>query len=75
MKKPTPNKTKKGNPYDINYQMETYNLSKEEAEEKINQLRAKKFNPFNVNLQMERYNLTKEEAEAKIEQLLLQILF
>jgi len=55
---------KKMNIYSIEEQMKRFNLTKEEAEEKIKNI--KNVNVFSVEWQMKRFNLTKEEAEEKI---------
>ena len=60
---------KRNSPYNIDYQMERFKLSKEEAEKKINDLKAKRGKPYNLDYQMTKFNLSKEEAETKIAEL------
>lgn len=55
---------KKMNIYSVEEQMKRFNLTKEEAEEKIKNI--KNVNVFSIEWQMRRFNLTKEEAEEKI---------
>ena len=59
---------KKINRYSIEWQMERFELSREEAEEKIKKIKSntKKWNIYSVVDQMERFGLSKEEAEEKI---------
>ena len=57
-------KKKRMNIYSIEDQMEKYNISREEAEEKIKKI--KNVNVFSIEWQMQKFKLTKEEAEEKI---------
>jgi len=56
----------KRNVYSVEWQMKRYNLSKEEAEKKVEELKRKKSNPYSIEYQMKRYNLNEEEAKEKI---------
>ena len=58
-------KKKRMNIYSVKDQMERYNISEEEALEKIKNI--KNVNVFSVDWQMKRFNLTEEEAKNKIE--------
>jgi hypothetical protein len=55
---------KRMNIYSIEDQMRRFNITKEEAEEKIKNI--KSVNVFSIEWQMKRFNITKEEAEEKI---------
>ena len=57
-------KKKRMNIYSIEDQMNKYGITKEEAIEKIKQI--KKVNVFSIDWQMKKFNLTKDEAEKKI---------
>jgi len=52
------------NIYSVEDQMKRFNLTKEEAEEKIKNI--KNVNVYSIDWQIKRFNLTKEEAEEKI---------
>jgi hypothetical protein len=58
-------KKKRMNIYSVKDQMERYNISEEEALEKIKNI--KNVNVFSLDWQMKRFNLTEEEAKNKIE--------
>ena len=57
-------KKKRMNIYSVEDQMRKYNLSREEAENKIKNI--KNVNVFSIKWQMNKFKLTKEEAEIKI---------
>jgi len=65
--------TKRFNRYSIEDQMERFNLSKEQAEEKVKKIKHQNSesskNKMNVEWQMERFNLSKEQAEEKIKRI------
>ncbi len=56
------------NPRSVEQQMKRYNISREEAEEKVLQVieNKKASNPYSVDYQMKKYGLSQEEAEEKI---------
>jgi hypothetical protein len=56
---------KRMNIYSVRDQIEKYNISEEEAKEKIKKI--KNVNVFSVDWQMERFNISKEEVILKIE--------
>ena len=60
------------NRFSIEDQMERYNITREDAEDKIKELKKcsiNKWNIYSVEDQMKRYNITREEAENKIKEL------
>lgn len=57
-------RTKTHNIYSIDWQMKRYNISLEEATQKVNNL--KEVNAYSIEWQMKRYNITREEAAEKI---------
>lgn len=66
------NKVKKRmNRYSVEDQMERYGITREEAEDKIKELKShiNKWNLYSVEDQMKRYNISKEEAEIKIKKI------
>ncbi|NBO22858.1 hypothetical protein EBU94_05935 [bacterium] len=54
---------------DVEYQMEKFGLSREEALLKIEEIKKNKPNPYSVNYQMSKFKLTENEAVAKINEL------
>lgn len=61
-------KKKRMNRFSIKDQIERYNITEEEAVDKIKKLKSNinKWNLYSVKDQMKRYNITEEEAELKI---------
>ncbi len=60
------------NRFSIEDQMERYNITREDAEDKIKELKKcsiNKWNIYSVEDQMKRYNITREEAENKIKEI------
>ena len=62
---------KRMNRYSIEDQIERFGLSREDAEEKIKQIKNNihKWNIYSVDDQMSKFGLSKEEAEEKIKQI------
>ena len=57
----------KRNKYSVEWQMERFGLSEEEAKEKISKIKnIKKMNIYSIKDQMERFGLSEEEAKEKI---------
>ena len=57
-------KKKRMNIYSVEEQMIRYNITKEEAEEKIRKI--KDVNVFSIEWQIKKFNITEEEAKEKI---------
>ena len=57
----------KWNIYSIEEQMSRYNLTEEQATEKVNNI--KNVNVYSVEWQMSRFNLTEDEAKKKVSEL------